>query len=55
MDFILLKCEEVKGQTSFFCHRDLEEQSDMSKVIRNTILHTMKPTAFIIFQAVQEL
>lgn len=50
MNFIILKCKEMKGQ-AFVFHRDLEEQSDMSKIIRNTSQYNVEPTGFIIHHA----
>lgn len=54
MKFIPLKCKKVKGQ-AFFFHIDLEKQSDMSKIIRNTFQYAVEPTSFIIRHAVYEV
>lgn len=54
MNFIPLKCKKMKGQ-AFFFHIDLEKQSDMSNIIRNTFQYTVEPTGFIIRHAVYEV
>lgn len=49
---------EIQGgerQTSFFSPKDLEKQSDLTKVIRNTIQYTLKPTACVIHDVAYEL
>ena len=49
---------EIQGgerQTSFFFHRDLEKQSDLPTVIRNTIQYTLKPVAYVIYEVAYEL
>lgn len=49
---------EIQGgerQTSFFFHKDLEKQSDLTKFIRNTIQCTLKPTVCVIYDIVYEL
>lgn len=57
MNFILLKCKKVKGQTSFFFHRDLRSNVMCPRLseIQSSILGILQPLFYAVLLMSYEL